>query len=157
MKTVERHKCMVKNKGIGSLLIIILGLLLVTALISLPVPQAAGAEISVSISGDGVANPITFSKTDLEALPQVQAHYSTVNTWPTKKWYVAEGVKLADLLTAAGIKDEAKLITVKSVDGFTKAITRQQLESLRYYYPGLKENHEYFGEIPGSPDGAVPG
>ncbi len=156
MKSVNRHKRKVADKSIGSLLITVLGLLLLTASFSLLSPQAASAEISVTVSGDGVTNPITFTQNDLNVMEQVYAVYSTINTWPTKKWYAAEGVKLADLLTAAGIKDEAKLITVKSVDGFTKALTRQQLECSRYYYPGLKENHEYFGEIPGSPDGAVP-
>ena len=35
------------------------------------------------------------------------------------------------------------------------AFTRKELlEDERYHYPGLKDNHEYFGQIPGSPDGA---
>ena len=61
-----------------------------------------------------------------------------------------------DLLKAAGIKDEARTITVESSDGFKMTFTRKELlEDTRYFYPGLKDNHEYFGYIPGSPDGAI--
>jgi DMSO/TMAO reductase YedYZ molybdopterin-dependent catalytic subunit len=116
---------------------------------------ASAADISVTITGDGVANPITFSQANLEAMKQYRHVYSTINTWPTKKLYIAEGPKLSDLLEIAGIKDEATLIKFKSTDGFTKTLTREQLDAPRYYYPGLKENHEYFGYIPGSPEGAV--
>lgn len=119
-------------------------------------PGAAGAEISVEITGDGVAAPTVISQVYLEAMPQVQSTYSTINTWPTKKFYAARGVRLADLLTAAGIKDEARTIIITSSDGFKMTFTRKELlEDARYYYPGLKDNHEYYGYIPGSPDGAV--
>lgn len=53
------------------------------------------------------------------------------------------------------MKEEARLIKVKSRDGFSATFTRKELlEEDRYYYPGLKENHEFFGYIPGSPEGA---
>lgn len=119
-------------------------------------PGAAGAEISVEITGDGVTAPTVISQVYLEAMPQVQSTYSTINTWPTKKFYAARGVRLADLLTTAGIKDEARTIIVTASDGFKMTFTRKELlEDARYYYPGLKDNHEYYGYIPGSPDGAV--
>ncbi|MGR6836659.1 hemoblobin-interacting domain-containing protein [Syntrophomonas erecta] len=117
-------------------------------------PAAAGYE--VKIIGDGVENPITLTKDDLEQMEQVFSTYSSINTWPTKKWYTAEGVKLADLLDMAVIKPEAKLITVKSTDGYKMTFTRKELlTDHRYYYPGLKENAPYDGSIPGSPDSAV--
>jgi parallel beta-helix repeat protein len=123
-------------------------------------PGTVGAaDITVKITGNGVENERTFSLSELEAMKGdenkwVEARlYSSINTWPTKKWYAAEGVKLAALLEIAGIKDEAKLITVKSRDGFKLTFTRKQLlDDERYYFPGLKDNHEYFGEIPGSTD-----
>ncbi|MGI6307780.1 MAG: hemoblobin-interacting domain-containing protein [Dethiobacteria bacterium] len=120
---------------------------------------ASAAEISVTIIGNGVENEKTFTLAELEAMrvdenKWVEARlYSSINTWPTKKWYAAEGVKLAKLLEEAGIKDEAKLITVKSRDGYRMTFTKKQLlDDERYYFPGLKENHEYFGQIPGSTD-----
>lgn len=127
---------------------------MLAAVVMLALPAYAEAQTAVTVKGNGVSSEITFSQADLEAMQQVQAIYSTVNTWPTKKWYVAQGVRLSDLLSAAGITEDAKLIKIKSIDGFTKTLTREQLDSPRYYYPGLKENHEYYGYIPGSPDGA---
>ena len=49
------------------------------------------------------------------------------------------------------------MIKVKSRDGFVISFTVQQLlDDTRYFYPGLKENHEYFGYINGSEAGASP-
>ncbi|MGR6836656.1 S-layer homology domain-containing protein [Syntrophomonas erecta] len=174
MKSIEKHKHRIKNqclnasnflsllfqafkkKNFCSLLIMALGLLLLVGSFSLVAPAVASAEISVTITGDGVENPITFTEADLKVMEQVYARpYSTINTWPTKKWYMAEGVRLDDLLQKAKIKDDAKLITFISSDSFTKTFTREQLDAPRYYYPGLKDNHEYFGYIPGSPDRPV--
>jgi len=146
----------IKKKHFSSLLLVLLGVLLLVGSFSLITPEAAEATVSVTVTGDGVANPITFSQADLEAMEQYKHVYSTINTWPTKKWYLAEGPRLSELLKKAGIKDEATLIKFKSTDSFTKTLTREQLDAPRYYYPGLKENHEYFGYIPGSPEKAVP-
>ena len=119
-------------------------------------PGTASAAVSVTVTGDGVTTPTTWNQAELEAMTQVTANYSTINTWPTKKMYVARGVSLADLLQQAGIKDEAKLIKVTSTDGYKMTFTLEQLiEDKRYYFPGLRENDEYLGYIPGSPDGAV--
>lgn len=146
-----------KKNRIYCLLITVLGLFMLTASLGLLMPRAVQAEISITVTGNGVANPVTFSQADLEALEQVQATYSTINTWPTKMWYVAEGVRLANLLNIAQIKDDARLITVKSVDGYRMTFTRKELlEDERYYFPGLKENAEYDGSVSGSPENAVP-
>lgn len=110
----------------------------------------------ITVTGDGVITTIEFTENELKAKEQVRARYSTINTWPTKSWYVAEGVKLTDLLALAGVKDDARSIVVRSKDGFTARFTRDEmLTDTRYYYPGLTENHEYFGYILGSPEGAV--
>jgi hypothetical protein len=109
----------------------------------------------VEIKGDGVTNPTIFTVSELIAMKDVDARlYGCINTWPTKKLYLAEGVKLNTLLQKAGMTEEAKLIAFKSTDGFNKSLTREQLDAPRYYYPKLKENHEYFGYIPGSVEGA---
>ena len=34
-------------------------------------------------------------------MDQVQNIYSSINDWPTNKWYIAEGVKLKDILDEA--------------------------------------------------------
>ncbi|MEN6348488.1 MAG: S-layer homology domain-containing protein [Syntrophomonas sp.] len=163
MKRIENSKQRIKSlwlqamryKCLYRLLLSAAGLLLLTISFNLMAPAAAGAEISITVTGNGVARPVTFTRTDLEAMPQVEACcYSTINTWPTKKWYMAEGVRLSDLLATAGILPDARLITVKSADGFKKTLTRKELEDPRYYYPGLKANHEFAGYIPGSSDNA---
>ncbi len=143
------------HKYFNTILLSLLALL-VLASSALVRPGTASADISVEITGDGVTTPTVISQVYLESMPQVQAVYSTINTWPTKKFYAARGVRLVDLLKAAGIKDEARTITVESSDGFKMTFTRKELlEDTRYFYPGLKDNHEYFGYIPGSPDGAI--
>ena len=57
---------------------------------------------TVVVTGNGVENEVTFTLAELEAMEDTASWvdarlYSSINTWPTKKWYVAEGVKLADL------------------------------------------------------------
>lgn len=116
--------------------------------------EGPGNDIVLTITGDGVDNQLELTLSELQEMEQYYHAYSTINTWPTKRLYLAEGVRLNELLQKAGIKDDAKLITFKARDGFTKTLTREQLEAPRYYYPGFKENHEYFGYIAGSPEGA---
>lgn len=154
---VVRHFQGVK-KWLGTVLVTILAALLMAGSFSMLEPATAHAEISsVAVSGDGVEKETVFSQADLEAMTQVQVKYSTINTWPTKKWYVAEGVRLTDLLQKAGINEEATLITVESIDGYKMTFTRQELlNDTRYCFPGLKENAEYDGSVPGSPEEAVP-
>lgn len=131
----------------------VLGLLFVGSL-NLAAPRAVQAEPSnfIEISGDGVANPTTFTLDQLQAMEQYQHVYSTINTWPTKKWYVGRGVKLRYLLDLAGIKEEAQLITFTSNDGYTVTLTvKELLKDKRYYFPHFKDNDASDGSIPGSP------
>lgn len=58
-------------------------------------PAVAAAELSVTVTGDGVTNPKTFTLAELKAIEDGQVgprHYSTINTWPTKGLCAAEGV-----------------------------------------------------------------
>lgn len=138
------------------LLLIIASLLLMIpmTLIS-PDFAAAGAADTIEITGEGVANPLILSLHQLEAMQQFEHVYSTINTWPTKRWYTARGVSLRELLTQAEIKDNATLVKFISSDGYNVTLTVKELiEDKRYYYPGLKENHPTDGSIPGSPEGA---
>jgi hypothetical protein len=109
----------------------------------------------LEITGDGVAHPLSFTLEELEGMEQYQQVYSTINTWPTKRWYVGQGVKLRDLLDKAGIKADAKMIVFTSSDGYSVNLTvKELLKDQRYYFPGLQENNATDGSIPGSSDGA---
>lgn len=98
-----------------------------------------------------MAAPVAFTADELQAMEQYQHVYSTINTWPTKKWYVGKGVKLRDLLNLAGIKADAQLINFTSSDGYTVTLmVKELLKDKRYYFPRLKDNNANDGSIPGS-------
>lgn len=132
----------------------LLGLLLLAAFLNLTVPGVSFAEKSdsIAITGDGITTPVTLTLAQLQAMEQYQHVYSVINTWPTKKWYVAEGIKLRDLFSLAGIKEEATLVKFISNDGFEVTLTVQELlKDKRYYFPHFMDNHPTDGTIPGSP------
>ncbi len=138
-------------------MIAVLALLLIAS-INLIVPRKVLAEPSkaLEICGDGVNKPMMFSLSQLQAMPQYEHVYSTINTWPTKKWYVGRGVNLRDLLDLAGIKEDARLLIFTSSDGYEVTLTvKELLKDKRYYFPRLKENHSSDGSIPGSAAEAV--
>lgn len=144
---------------VGTYTIIIVGEGLPSAITSTFIVRENGEEepsddIVLTIAGDGIDNKLELTLSELQEMEPYYHEYSTINTWPTKHLYLAEGVRLSELLLKAGINDDAKLITFVARDGFTKTLTREQLEAPRYYYPSFKENHEYFGYIAGSPEGA---
>lgn len=147
------------HKNFFKILMITFWMLLLAVFVSLLNPQFAFAqseEYTIEITGDGVNNPVTFTKTELENMEQYEHVYSTVNTYPTKKWYTARGVKLRDLLKVAEIKEEAQLIRFVSRDGYEVKLTvKELLKDKRYYFPGLKENHPTDGSIAGSAEGKV--
>ena len=143
-------------KSLFKFFIIVLGVLL----LSTPIPLVVSAQPenhTLEITGDGVANPVTFTMAELENMEQYQHVYSTINTYPTKKWYTARGVKLRELFDLADInKEEAQLIRFVSRDGYEVTLTAKELlEDRRYYFPGLKENHPHDGSISGSVEGKV--
>jgi hypothetical protein len=136
----------------------LLGLLLFVAFLNLTEPGAvfAGQSDTVEITGEGVTTPVTLTLDQLQAMEQYQHVYSAINTWPTKKWYIARGVKLRDLFALAGIKEDATLVRFLSKDGFEVTLTvKELLQDKRYYYPFLMENHPSDGSIPGSTEKAV--
>jgi hypothetical protein len=127
------------------------------SLLSFQYAFAQPEEYTIEIIGDGVDNPMTFTKAELETMEQYEHVYSTVNTYPTKKWYTAKGVKLRELLDLAKIKkEEAQMIRFVSSDGYEVTMTvKELLRDRRYYFPGLKENHPTDGSIPGSVESKV--
>jgi hypothetical protein len=145
-------------KSYCQVLLTFLGLLLFAAFLNTTATGVAHAEPSnsIEISGDGVTTPVKLTLDQLQAMEQYQHVYSVINTWPTKKWYVAEGVKLRNLFDLAGLKEDATLVRFLSNDGFEVTLTVQELlKDKRYYYPYLMDNHPSDGSIPGSPADAV--
>ena len=131
-------------------LMLIAGLIFQFCYILLP-QDVYAQETTLIITGDGVKNQKNYTLEKLKSMPQTRAIFSTVNTYPTKNWHVGEGVTLKDLLKEAGIKDDAKKIKFYASDGFYQEFTiKEILEDTRYYFPGLKENDEYDGRLPGS-------
>ena len=119
-------------------------------------PTLAAPTDSLLITGDGVAGPVTFTIDQLLEMPQYEHIYSTINTFPTKSWYIARGVNLKELLDIAGLSTEARLVRFYSNDGYEVTLTVQELlRDSRYYYPNLKDNHPSDGSIPGSTRGAL--
>lgn len=149
----------IKKKWCCSFIVTVLSLLLLAGSFNLGIPGVAVAEPSDSleICGDGVMNPTTFTLAQLQAMDQYQQIYSAINTWPTKKWYVGKGVKLAHLLDLVGMKEDAKLMKFTSNDGYAVTLTvKELLEDKRYYFPHFKDSSaggDGDGNIPGSSAG----
>ena len=105
---------------------------------------AAGdpAQAYLTITGDGVARETQYSLADLKNMADALAEssYSTVNNWPTKKFYVAKGVAVRQLLERAGLKEEAQTVSFLAADGYKTTLTRAQLTETRYCYPGLLQD-----------------
>jgi DMSO/TMAO reductase YedYZ molybdopterin-dependent catalytic subunit len=117
--------------------------------------ETAGPVV-LEIEGEGVDNLLQFTMADLENMEQCRQLYSTINSWPTKKWYVAEGVKVRDLLDMAGINDEATLIKFLAGDGYNAAFRVEEIYGAQYLFPNFKEGGgDADGHIPGNPSGAI--
>ncbi len=140
-------------------LLIVLSLFLGLSIFLLPeIVNADAGLITVKVDGEICK---TFTLEELEGLQKEKYYtYSTINTWPTKSWYIGEGPTLADLLTNVempeGLRlEDIQMIRFKAADGLQLSFTKKELlEDTRYYFPGLKENHEYFGHVSGSSEGA---
>ena len=117
-------------------------------------PGNPDGDIKLTITGDGVAAEKTYTLAQLQAMDQYEQVYSAINTWPSKRWYVGKGVKLRTLLNEVGMKSSASLIKFTASDGVTRTLTVQELlKDRRYYFPGLKDNDENGGQVPGSSAG----
>lgn len=107
-------------------------------------------EKAVVITGNGVMKESRMTLQEMLELPDARFEhvYSIINNWPTKRKCAARGVKLTAVLQAAGIKDEAKCITVRGEDGYEWSFTREELlETKRYYFPGVIEGDPAQAEL----------
>jgi len=108
-------------------------------------------QVVLTITGNGVEHETKFTLTDLQSMEGTPAGacYSTVNNWPTKKFFVGQGVQVTQLLKKAGIKNDARTIIVRAADGYSVTLTREQLEEKRFCYPNLlKGSTEGAREVP---------
>lgn len=98
----------------------------------------------LTVTGTGVENQTKFTLTELKNMEDALASecYSTVNNWPSKKFFVGKGVKVSDLLKKAGIKNDAQTIIVWASDGYFATFTREQLDERRFYFPNLLEGSD---------------
>jgi len=115
-----------------------------------PILSAEQSGQLISISGDGIAGKRELRLGELAQLPNsgFEHVYSTVNTWPTPKFYAAKGLTVRSLLQAAGVLDGAQVVTFRSPDGYQISLTREQLlEQPRFYFPQAAQ---------GKDDGAEP-
>jgi len=141
-------------------LLIVLSLFLGLNTFLLPwTANAAVGPISVMVDGEVCK---TFTPEELKGLQKDEYYtYSTISTWPTKSWYIGEGPTLVDLLEDLEMPDGLRLEDIQQIkftaeDGFTLTFTKKELlEDTRYYFPGLKENDEHSGYIPGSLEEAI--
>lgn len=115
-------------------------------------------DIVLEIAGEGVAHSKKYTQSQLEAMPQIQEIYSSINTWPSKQWYVGKGVALSYLFSSeqADIKSGATLIKFTSEDGYYMTLTAEELlDDYRYCFPNFKTGKDGDGHTPGSTRGKV--
>ena len=84
---------------------------------------------------------------DMPALPsgipgQFAHVYSTVNNWPTTRFYAAEGYSVASILMAAGLYDAAQTVSFRADDGYSVSLTREQIFAAQRYFPHVNENED---------------
>jgi hypothetical protein len=94
----------------------------------------------ISVIGPDKTVAASFTERDLSE-PFAHA-YSTVNNWPTSRFYAAEGYKVTDILAASGLFESAWTVTFRAEDGYEVSLTREQLLAPQYYFPevGVSED-----------------
>ncbi len=108
-------------------------------------PAADAAElVGFTVTGDGVEQTVKFTMDDLKALKQKTYTYSGYNRFPGYRVFEDKtGPTLQSILEAAGLKEDAKLLTFKdAVGSITEFTVEQLLEDKRYYFPNGEEGTE---------------
>ncbi|MCL2654464.1 MAG: chitobiase/beta-hexosaminidase C-terminal domain-containing protein [Coriobacteriia bacterium] len=88
------------------------------------------ASLSLKVEGMGVSK--TLSVPDLNSIDQAKGLYTAVNNWPSHKQYAAGGISVESLLSSLQVSP--KTITFVSRDGYSAALTYQQLTEPRYSF-----------------------
>ena len=89
----------------------------------------------------------SFTEAELQMLPPersgVFSHiYSSINNWPSVRYYAAAGYSVLSILDQAGALESFQTITFRAEDGYETVFTRDQLLSDHYYYPKAGESAE---------------
>lgn len=108
-----------------------------------PVVSAQQRDLTITVRGDGIKGKKKFTLGKLSTLPNsgFQHVYSTINNWPTARFYAAKGITVRSILRAAGVLDTAQVITFRSPDSYKVSFTKEQLlDQPRYYYPKVTED-----------------
>jgi len=105
-------------------------------------PKGSGDAPILKVSGPGITTPADLSLSQLKELAgsPLKETFSVRNAWPTAKSFTAEGVSIAALLKAVGIKSDAGVVTITGRDGYLARFTPDQLSKPRQTYPQLKTN-----------------
>lgn len=106
-------------------------------------------DLTITVSGDGIDTEQKFTLGELSTLPNsgFQHIYSTINNWPSPRFYAAKGITVRSILQAAGVLDTAQVITFRSPDSYEVSFTREQLLGLpRYYYPQVEQKSAEMAE-----------
>ena len=113
--------------------------------------QAIGAEdpdlYRIRVLDTAGAELWSFSEETLKNLPAERsgefAHaYSTLNNWPSARFYAADGFKVESILSEAGLLETTQTITFRAADGYEASLTREQLLGRQQYYPEQTESDE---------------
>jgi hypothetical protein len=97
--------------------------------------------VALAFTEKELASALTDADTLPEGMPGQFSHiYSTVNNWPTARFYAAKGYGVASILALAGLYDAAQTVTFRGEDGYEVSLTREQLLQPRYCFPNVNEN-----------------
>ncbi len=101
-------------------------------------PSAKGFILNAVVKGDSV-RVADYGIKDMEAMPQAQMIYSSVDSMPAPNIILARGVLLDDFLKRANIEAGSVLsISLYSADGWSHSYSAAYLlHTQRYYFPGI--------------------
>lgn len=110
--------------------------------------SAEQKDLSITVRGDGIKGEKRLTFGELCVLPDsgFQHVFSTINNWPTSRFYAARGINVRTILKEAGVLDTAQILTFRSPDSYEVSFTREQLLGPRYYYPKVKEGSAELAE-----------
>jgi hypothetical protein len=97
---------------------------------------AAGEAVILTISGDGVSGPSTWTLGQLQSLTEGyrELTYSTTNNWPSYGRMSAQGISLPYLLRQATLLESAASFKFTATDGYFVSLTYEQVFGARYAY-----------------------
>ena len=108
----------------------------------------------IRVIGPAGEEALSFTQKELhEALEEMSSNlpgvaapfehiYSTVNNWPTSRFYAAEGYDVLSILALAGLYDIAQTVTFRGEDGYEASLTRDQLLAPRFSYPLVNKSED---------------